>query len=88
MSANLNIFHGSPTDNGIVYAALSYVWGGSQPMLLQKNLMYMQQAGALDVLGACSQTIRDAMLICRRTGVRYLWVGCLKMEENIKEALF
>lgn len=87
MSSNLNIMNGSPTDNGVVYAALSYVWGGSKPMLLRENLMYMQQFGVLDLPSACSQTIRDAMLICRRTGIRYLWVGCQKREENTNKAL-
>ncbi|KAH8693399.1 heterokaryon incompatibility, partial [Phaeosphaeriaceae sp. PMI808] len=37
----------------------------------------MQGVGALDKPSACSQTIRDAMLIYRRTGVRYLWVDAL-----------
>jgi hypothetical protein len=57
------------------YAALSYVWGGPQPMLLENNLNQMQLPGALDHSTACSQTIRDAVTVCRRTGVRYLWVS-------------
>lgn len=61
----------------IVYAALSYVWGGPQPMLLKENMERMQEAGALDQPNVCSPIIRDAMLVCRRTGVRYLWVGCI-----------
>jgi hypothetical protein len=62
----------------IVYAALSYVWGGPQLMLLKENIERMREAGALDRSNACSQTIRDAILVCRRTGVRYLWVSCIK----------
>ena len=61
-----------------LYAALSYVWGGPQPMLLKENIERMQEAGALDWPNACSQTIRDAILVCRRTGVRYLWVSHIK----------
>ena len=80
MSANLDIFDGSPTANGVVYAALSYVWGGSQSMLVKGNLDQMQSIGALRDPAACSQTVRDAMLICRRTGVRYLWVSYLQHE--------
>jgi hypothetical protein len=61
-----------------LYAALSYVWGGPQPMLLKENIERMQEAGALDWPNACSQTIQDAIIVCRRTGVRYLWVSCVE----------
>lgn len=88
MSVNLDIYDGSPTANGVVYAALSYVWGGSQPMLTKKNMNRMQDAGALLHPTACSRIVRDAMLVCRRTGVRYLWVSCLNNGiPNINEAL-
>lgn len=88
MSVNLDIYDGSPTANGVVYAALSYVWGGSQPMLTKENMDRMQDAGALLHPTACSRIVRDAMLICRRTGVRYLWVSYLKNGlRNINEAL-
>lgn len=56
------------------YAALSYVWGGDQPVLLQRNTLALQQTGAFDNATACSQTIRDAMQVCHNVGIRYIWV--------------
>lgn len=49
----------------IVYAALSYVWGGPQPTLLKENVERMREPGALDRPNSCSQTIRDAIVVCR-----------------------
>ena len=63
------------------YAALSYKWGlrgeRRQPCLYSNNLDRLQQPGALSQPDDCAQTILDAMEICRRVGVPYLWVDAL-----------
>lgn len=65
------------------YAALSYVWGGvEQPVLDSKNIEKLQQPGALDKTFACSQTIKDAMHICRKIGVQYLWADALCIQQD------
>jgi hypothetical protein len=68
------------------YAALSYKWGdlgeSRQPRLMLENLDSLQQAGALDNPNACAPTIRDAMDICRKVGVQYLWVDALCIIQN------
>jgi hypothetical protein len=65
------------------YAALSYRWGGVlQPCLTPHNLDRLEQPGALDHADACSKTVRDAMQVCQKVGVRYLWVDALCIMQN------
>jgi len=57
------------------YAALSYCWGGLQPVLLTaKNLKEMTESIPLDSL---PQTIKDTIRVTRGLGIRFLWVDAL-----------
>lgn len=59
------------------YAALSYCWGGPQPMLLTRdNYTQMTSPGGI-ALGMLPRTIRDAVRTTRSQGLRYLWVDAL-----------
>lgn len=63
----------------VPYAALSYVWG-TAPVLrtLKSNLAALRLPGAFDHPEfPLPATIRDAVTLCARLGVRYLWVDSL-----------
>ncbi|KAK0750879.1 heterokaryon incompatibility protein-domain-containing protein [Schizothecium vesticola] len=63
----------------VPYAALSYVWG-TAPVLraLKSNVAALRRPGAFDRPEfSLPATIRDAVTLCARLGVRYLWVDSL-----------
>ncbi|KAI1483745.1 heterokaryon incompatibility protein-domain-containing protein [Daldinia eschscholtzii] len=79
------------------YAALSYVWASpldtsssnapSQRLSLQRsNLGDFRRPGFISsesgVAEELPQVIRDSMDFVQRSGVRYLWVGCLCIPQN------
>ena len=57
------------------YAALSYMWGGPQRFMTTKNSLEARMARIEfeDLPG----TLRDAVLVCRAIGIRWLWVDVL-----------
>ena len=57
------------------FAALSYCWGGEQPMQLTgTNLAEYEHAIPLEDQ---PQTIKDAIKVCQSIGLGYLWVDAL-----------
>jgi hypothetical protein len=57
------------------YVALSYCWGGPQPVLLTiENLKGMTASIPVDSL---PQTIKDAIKVTRGLGIRFLWIDAL-----------
>ncbi len=64
------------TTNGIVYLTLSHVWGDPVNMfkLTSGNMDELLRGIDLDRL---SKTFRDAIMITRRLGYRYLWIDSL-----------
>ncbi|KAF2491599.1 HET-domain-containing protein [Lophium mytilinum] len=59
------------------YAALSYVWGGPQPVILEKgNEDHFQRKDALSGTDL-PQTILDAIHLARLLQIKYLWVDAL-----------
>jgi hypothetical protein len=62
------------------YATLSYCWGQSRAVKTTvENLEQLQNAIPLDTL---PETFRDAMLVCRQLGIRYLWVDNICIVQN------
>ncbi|KAM7212198.1 Heterokaryon incompatibility protein (HET) domain containing protein [Rhypophila decipiens] len=57
------------------YIALSYRWGEGNRLLTTKAT-YSQRQTAIEV-ESIPKTIRDAVLVTRRLGIRYLWVDAL-----------
>jgi hypothetical protein len=57
------------------YAALSYCWGGEQPDSLQQDRLsaYSREIPSEKL----PQTIKDAIIVTRNLGLRYLWVDSL-----------
>lgn len=61
------------------YAALSYVWGPQRPDQLElttANAHHLLVRGSLND-GSVPGTIRDAMTVCAKLGIGYLWVDRL-----------
>lgn len=73
----------------VPYAALSYVWG-TAPVLrtLKSNLAALRLPGAFDRPEIpLPATIRDAVTLCARLGVRYLWVDslCIVQDDPVSQ---
>jgi hypothetical protein len=68
-----------PRIDEVRYLALSYVWGGPQPvqLLLSNKDLLMTPGGLCSASHTLPTTIDDAMLLTRRLGERYLWVDAL-----------
>jgi hypothetical protein len=66
------------------YAALSYVCGDATSIrLTTTNLPSLLQPGSLEyILPRLPYTIRDAIALVRRLGIRYLWVDALCLVQN------
>lgn len=59
------------------YVALSYVWGSSQKITLTGKTKTRLEEPESIVDGKASQTIVDAVELCRMLGIQYLWVDAL-----------
>jgi hypothetical protein len=68
------------------YAALSYTWGGDQPLRLEKNTAAALKQGF--PVANLPQTIQDAVFVCVRLGLRYLWIDalCIAQDDNSDKA--
>lgn len=66
----------TPSDSNVRYIALSYVWGAAQVLIaLKSNIAQLRQPGAFERPEfRLPRTVWDAMTLCQRLGVRYLWV--------------
>lgn len=64
------------------YAALSYVWGGSQPVVLRRaSTRSMHKSIKIALL---PKTIRDAITATRRLGLAFLWIDafCIVQDDD------
>jgi hypothetical protein len=61
------------------YAALSYVWGKTKSILLQRDnfASFQEPRSIANILNKLPQTVQDAMVLTRKLGYRYLWVDGL-----------
>jgi hypothetical protein len=69
------------------YVALSYCWGGDQPMKSTKALLPKWMIGIpWDEL---PQTLRDAVIVCQNMGIHYLWVDafCIVQDDQDDKAV-
>ncbi|RTE75608.1 hypothetical protein BHE90_009959 [Fusarium euwallaceae] len=65
------------------YAALSYCWGGPQPLTATKsNLQTLISGVEVDKL---PQALQDAVHVTRRLGIRYLWIDALCIIQDSPE---
>ncbi|KAJ3466574.1 hypothetical protein MRS44_004138 [Fusarium solani] len=65
------------------YAVLSYCWGGPQPLTATKsNIQTLISGVEIDRL---PQTLKDAVYVTRRLGIRYLWIDALCIIQDSPE---
>lgn len=79
------------------YAALSYVWGNVKQLLLRKDTRtrLLSPGGILNGDRTNKRasgpqptlTIRDAILLCRHLGLRYLWVDALCIQQDSEDRM-
>jgi hypothetical protein len=71
------------------YAALSYVWGAvTNFRLLTTNLVELSEVGGIEKYWQLIPwTIRDAIVLCRRLHIRYLWIDALCLIQDDKDDL-
>lgn len=64
------------------YVALSHCWGGAiSPLLTTETLAAFRKHIDLSILPA---NFRDAVIITRNLGIRYLWIDSLCIQQNSK----
>lgn len=76
----------APSDGQKTWACLSYVWGGDQRYKTTRSMLseYFKNI-CLHVL---PQTIKDAVSVCRRLGIAYLWIDsfCIVQDDEADKA--
>ncbi|KAG4432366.1 hypothetical protein IFR05_012148 [Cadophora sp. M221] len=74
--STFNVTLVEPHDKSANYVALSHCWGSSNPFIMTRdNREDMMKTGFnLDEIPA---TFRDAIIITRKMGIRYLWIDSL-----------
>ncbi|RYP43431.1 hypothetical protein DL768_009919 [Monosporascus sp. mg162] len=70
-----------------VFATLSYVWGGPQPLILMRNseAELCKPGAIIPENPRLGRTIADALRLCRLINYRYLWVDALCICQDDKE---
>lgn len=69
----------------VVYAALSYVWGRREQLKLDADTMQsLEKPRGLKLFEReIPPTIKDAMTVCQKVGIRYLWVDSLCIRQDL-----
>lgn len=65
------------------WVALSYCWGGNSPFVLNATTAKDLKRGV--PLGNFPATLRDAIIITRRLGIKYLWIDALCIQQDSGE---
>ncbi|KAK3389079.1 heterokaryon incompatibility protein-domain-containing protein [Sordaria brevicollis] len=67
------------------WCALSYVWGGNVPLKTTKATLLAHKKGiTVDIF---PRTMKDAALVCRGLGIRYLWIDALCIIQDDQDDL-
>jgi len=65
------------------YAALSYVWGGCDPLrLTSRNKAQFTSPGGLEIGATLPKTFQDAMTVVQNLGIDYLWTDALCIQHD------
>ncbi|CAM1506180.1 Fc.00g058210.m01.CDS01 [Cosmosporella sp. VM-42] len=62
------------------YVALSYCWGGDQPIKTTKDVL-AKFTVSID-FGTLPRTLQDSIRICKRLGYSYVWIDALCIVQN------
>jgi hypothetical protein len=72
-------------ERNIKWAALSYVWGEDQvAKTTSSSLSAMKTSISVETL---PQTLKDALVVCRKLSLEYLWVDCLCIVQDDRDDL-
>ncbi|KAF4456498.1 HET-domain-containing protein [Fusarium austroafricanum] len=74
---------GEKSDHAEAYVALSYCWGGDQPVKCMSATLEKMTAGMR--LQALPKTLQDAVIVCSRLGFRYIWIDSLCIVQDDQE---
>jgi hypothetical protein len=74
-SPSVKLYITDPNGECGAYSALSYCWGGPQPVTATKSSLDMLKSGI--AITALPQTIQDAVEVTRRLGLRFVWIDAL-----------
>ena len=89
--ASLNLAHFSGV-NESTYVTLSYVWGSTRNFVTKySDLPALSEPGGLGkIIEKIPKTIRDAIRLTKKLGLKYLWVDslCIVQDDPIDKALF
>lgn len=73
-------------DDGHQYAALSYARGNTSPdMAVQSSLENLEERRQGINLAELPRTFREAVVVCRALGVRYLWIDALCILDDTED---
>lgn len=64
------------------YVALSYCWGGDSPLTFKRNTESTLRSGI--GLHQYPPTLRDAIVVTRQLGFRYIWIDALCIQQDSK----
>ncbi|KAJ5380423.1 uncharacterized protein N7496_002851 [Penicillium cataractarum] len=64
-----------------IYTALSYCWGGSQAFQTTISTLDAMRLGF--EMSMLPKTMRDAILVTQKLGVKYIWIDCLCIIQDI-----
>ncbi|KAK8059260.1 hypothetical protein PG996_009190 [Apiospora saccharicola] len=73
------------TEN-VRWACLSYVWGGPQQVRTTKQTLHKHISEGID-MQTLPQTLVDAVRVCRRLDIPYLWIDALCIVQDDPEDL-
>lgn len=65
------------------YLALSYCWGGPQPLVTTTGNLEAMRSGVSEA--TLPQTLQDAVRVTRRLGLRFLWIDALCILQDSDE---
>ncbi|KAL5331075.1 hypothetical protein ACEPPN_000604 [Leptodophora sp. 'Broadleaf-Isolate-01'] len=80
--SHIRLYVSNPTEKK-PYLALSYCWGGDQPIKLTQLTLESMRTGI--TLSTLPKTIRDAVYVTRSLGIEYLWIDALCIIQDSQE---
>ena len=77
------------TDNlgSVPFVALSYCWGGDQPVMCWEHLV--PRFSIAIPFADLPATVQDAISVCRRIGIKYIWIDalCIIQDDRLDQAV-
>ena len=80
LDGTIRVVETSDRRNVRQYVTLSHRWGSATPLLLTRETAHQLMAGVQ--LNALPQAFQDAVTICRRLDVSYLWIDSLCIRQD------